>query len=202
MGQPKSRQDVRLRALLLTGGLVIVGGLSIAYFSNKWYASLASGSEEARATHVQEKTAAEIRERFEQGVSMFNAKKYEEALKAFHRVLELSPDMPEAHVNAGFALLGLERYAVARDFFEGAIELRKNQLNAYYGLAEALGGLRDLQGALGAMNTYLHLAPLDDPYRQKAALAISEWESQIALVHPTTPANRGANISTKTGPAY
>jgi tetratricopeptide (TPR) repeat protein len=194
MGQLKRRRDVRMRALLLTGGLVVAGGLSIAYLPGKWHTSLVSGSKEVRAAHAREKTEAEIRERFEQGVSMLNARKYEEALKSFHRVLELSPDMPEAHVNAGFALLGLQHYAVARDFFEGAIELRKNQLNAYYGLAEALGGLNDLQGALGAMSTYLHLAPLDDPYRQKAASAISEWRSRVAqTMHSTALADRHAN---------
>ena len=38
---------------------------------------------------------------------MLHAKQYEHALHAFHRVLELDPAMPEAHVNAGFALLGM-----------------------------------------------------------------------------------------------
>ena len=49
---------------------------------------------------------AEIGERFTQGVVMLHAKQYEHALTAFHRVLALDPAMPEAHVNAGFALLG------------------------------------------------------------------------------------------------
>ena len=179
MTTKKSVRDVRLPALLITGALVIAGGLAIAWLPDKLHTSVANGSPEARAAHAREKTDAEIEQRFEEGVAMLNDKQYDQALKAFHRVLELSPRMPEAHVNAGFALLGQRRYAVARDFFEGAIALRKNQLNAYYGLAEALEGLNDLPGALGAMRTYVHLSPPDDPYRQKAEAAVREWSGKV-----------------------
>lgn len=190
----KSARDVRLRALLATVALVIVGGLLIAWLPDKLRnTSLKNGSPEARATHAREMREAEIKQRFEQGVDMLNANEYEHALTAFHRVIELSPQMPEAHVNAGFALLGLGRYAVARDFFEGALELRKDQLNAYYGLAEALEGLNDLPGALGAMRTYLHLAPPDDRYRIKAEAAIWEWGDKVARINQA----RGESASTK-----
>jgi tetratricopeptide (TPR) repeat protein len=179
MTQLKYRNDVRLRAVFITGALVITGGLLIAYFPDKLSSTLNEGSIQDRAAHVHAKTEAEIKARFAQGVAMLDAREYGQALAAFHRVLELSPDMPEAHVNAGFALIGMGRYSVARDFFEGALELRKDQVNAYYGLAEALEGLDDLPGALGAMRTYLHLAPKEDPYRRKAEAAIWEWESKI-----------------------
>lgn len=177
-------RDVRLRALAVTSALVVAGGLVIAYLPDLLHtAPLANGSAQDRLAHVREKKEAEIRQRFDQGVAMLNAKDYEHALTAFHRVLELSPEMPEAHTNAGFALLGLKRYAVARDFFEGALALRKNQLNAYYGLAEALEGLHDLPGALGAMRTYLHLAPPDDAYRRKAESAVWEWGDEVARLN-------------------
>ncbi|MGC2457583.1 MAG: tetratricopeptide repeat protein [Gallionellaceae bacterium] len=179
MGQLRHRYDVRWRAVLITGALVIAGGLFIAYVPDKFHGSLLDGSSETRAAHVREKTEAEIKRRFERGVAMLDAKEYAQALAAFHRVLELSPEMPEAHVNAGFALIGMGRYSLARDFFEGALALRKDQVNAYYGLAEAMEGLNDLPGALGAMRTYLHLAPQQDPYRRKAESAIWEWESKI-----------------------
>lgn len=173
-------RDVRLRALVLTAGLVIAGGIAIAYLPDRLRTSVANAPEEVRAAHAREKAETEIRQRFQQGVTMLNDKQYEQALKEFHRVLELAPDMPEAHVNAGFALIGLGRFAVARDFFEGALALRKDQVNAYYGLAEALEGLNDLPGALGAMRTYLHLAPANVPYRRKAESAVWEWEARIA----------------------
>jgi len=183
MAMKKTGNDTRQRVLLITGVLVMVGGLLLAWLPDKLHSSLWNGSREARATHAQEETDAEIKLRFEQGVAMLNAKEYEHALTAFHRVLALSPTMPEAHVNAGFALLGLKRYAIARDFFEGAIALRKNQINAYYGLAEALDGLGDVPGALGAMRTYLHLSPPNDPYHGKAEAAVREWGARVNEMH-------------------
>ncbi|MBI5659043.1 MAG: tetratricopeptide repeat protein [Nitrosomonadales bacterium] len=173
-------RDVRLRALALTAVPIIAGGIAIAYLPGWLQAPVADGGKQARAIHAMEKTEAEISQRFRQGVAALNAKQYEQAISDFHRVLELAPEMPEAHVNSGFALIGLERYAVARDFFEGALALRRNQVNAYFGLAEALEGLNDLPGALGAMRTYLHLAPADDPYRRKAQSAVWEWEAKVA----------------------
>jgi cytochrome c oxidase subunit 1 len=132
------------------------------------------------AGHARERRRAEIRVRFEQAVLMLHAKQYEHAATALHRVLELDPGIPEAHANMGFAMIGLQRYAVARDFFLSATELQPMQANAYYGLAEALEALGDIPGALGAMRTYLHLAPADDAFRRKAQSAIWEWESGLA----------------------
>ena len=179
-GSGKAR-DKRLRALVLTAALIVVGGLSIAYLPDGLRTSVANKPEEARTVHAQKKAKAEIKQRFQQGVDMLNNKQYEPALTAFHRVLELAPDMPEAHVNAGFALIGLGRFAAARNFFESALALRKDQVNAYYGLAEALEGLNDLPGALGAMRTYLHLAPANDAYRRKAEAAVWEWEAKVTI---------------------
>lgn len=119
----------------------------------------------------------EIGERFSQGVVMLHAKQYDHALTAFHRVLELDPAMPEAYVNSGFALLGMGETSAARDFFASALELRPRQLNAYYGLAVAHERLGDLPAARGAMRTYAHLAPKDDPFRRKAEAALWEWEA-------------------------
>jgi Flp pilus assembly protein TadD len=132
------------------------------------------------AAHARTARLAEIDDRFKQGVAMLHAGRHEHALVAFHRVLELSPRLPEAHVNLGYALLGLHRDAAARDFFQSAIELRPRQINAYYGLGIALDHLGDAAGALGAMRAYVHLAPPDTPQARKALAAIWEWESARA----------------------
>jgi tetratricopeptide (TPR) repeat protein len=100
-------------------------------------------------------------------------------MTAFHRIMQLAPEMPEAYVNMGFALIGMKRYKEARDFFESATLLRRNQVNAYYGLAVALDGMGDLEGALGAMRTFVHLSKEDDPFRRKAEAAIWEWREAL-----------------------
>lgn len=166
-------RDVRGRAAALVAGAVVIGGLIVAGLPG-------ADSGASQRAHAQEKRSAEIETRFAQGVAMLHAKQHEHALTAFHRVLELAPDMPEAHVNMGYALLGLERHAAARDFFESAIALRKGQLNAYYGLAVALEHLHDLAGAVGAMRTFIHLSRTDDPFRRKAQSALWEWESALS----------------------
>ena len=120
--------------------------------------------------------SGEIERRFRQGVMMLHSGRHDYAVTAFHRVLELEPRLPEAHANMGFALLGLDRDTAARDFFQSAIELRPEQVNAYYGLALAWERVCDIAAARGAMRTYLHLTPGDDPYVRKARAALWEWE--------------------------
>lgn len=127
--------------------------------------------------HAHQARRVEIDRRFQQAIAMLHAKKYEHAVTALHRVLELEPRLPEAHVNMGFALIGLGRYAAARDFFRNAIDLRPEQANAYYGLALALEKQNDRHGAIGAMRAYIHLTTRDDPFVRKARAALWEWEA-------------------------
>jgi tetratricopeptide (TPR) repeat protein len=114
--------------------------------------------------------------RFRQGVLMLHAREYEHAAVAFQQVLDLQPRLPEAQVNMGFALLGLGRVDLARDFFRVALDLRPTQRNAYYGLAESLEALGDRPGAIGAMRTFVHLSPADAPFVRKARSALWEWQ--------------------------
>jgi Flp pilus assembly protein TadD len=131
-----------------------------------------------QASHVAQASAVEIRVRFEQAVLMLHARQYDHAVTALHRLLQLAPDMPEAHVNMGYAMLGLHEYQAARDFFNSAVALRPRQANAYYGLALAEEGSRDLSAAKGAMRTYLHFAPAGAPHIAKARAALWEWEGR------------------------
>ena len=172
---PRRQADVRWRAVALTATFVVLGGLFLE-FSDR---PPDIGGQMRAAVHAESQKRAEVDQRFKQGVAMLHSGQYEYAATAFHRVLQLAPKMPEAHVNLGYALLGLQQYAAARDFFDSATELRPNQVNAYFGLAEALAGLGDTFGAMQAMETYIHLAPKDDPFRRKAEAAA--WELRAKL---------------------
>jgi tetratricopeptide (TPR) repeat protein len=169
-GTTAPRRDLRPLAAAATVGAIALAGAAIAFLPGY------GPRLDPREQHVRDMKLREIGERFGQGVVMLHARRYEHALTAFHRVLELDPEMPEAHVNAGFTLLGMEKPGAARDFFLSAIELRPGQLNAYYGLAVAHERLGDLPAARGAMRTYAHLAPQTDPFRRKAEAALWEWE--------------------------
>ena len=155
--------------------------LMLAYASTDWSSRSSSMSPQLTKTHdhLVEKRREEVDQRFKQGVVMLHAKQYDMAMTAFHRVIQLAPDMPEAYVNAGFALLGKKEYAMAADFFNDATKKNKNQLNAYYGLAVALEGMGNRRAAIEAMYAYLHQAPKDDPFRRKAEAAIWEWREAL-----------------------
>ena len=112
---------------------------------------------------------------FNQGVMMLHAKQYELAIPAFHKVIEIAPEMPEAYNNMGYALLGLESYQAAQDFFNSAIELNVNLLSAYFGLALTFAKQENYPLAIGAMETYRHRTTDDDPYLQQAYDHLQAW---------------------------
>lgn len=178
---PRRARDTRWRTLALAVVAIAAGGIVIAAVSDSGlfgWRFATTGAAARNQVNAADPIRQEIHQRFQQGVIMLHAKQHEHSITAFHRVLELDPAMPEAHVNMGFALIGLERYSAARDFFESALALRKEQINAYYGLAVALEGLHDRPGAIGAMRTFVHLSKPDDPYVRKAQAALWEWEAE------------------------
>lgn len=141
----------------------------------------------SRLEHQRAMQQAEVSQRFEQAVVMLHAREYEHAVTALHRLLELAPNMPEAHVNMGFALLGLGQHDAARASFMAATDLRPQQANAYYGLALAEEARSDYESALGGMRTYLHLASASDPHVARARAALWEWEAKLGRVATATP---------------
>ena len=118
-----------------------------------------------------------LHQQFQQAVTLLQHGEYDYAVQGFHEVLKIAPDMPEAHANMGFALLGLEEFEAALSFFDTATNLRPGQGNAYYGLAVAHEGLGEMPQAIAAMRAYIHVADTDEQYRRKAEAAIWEWES-------------------------
>lgn len=143
-----------------------------------------------------------VTERFQQAVAMLHAKQYDYAIMALDSVLEMSPDMPEAYVNMGYAFIGLEEYGPATKAFERAIDLRLSQYNAFYGMAVALEGLGEYEAALGAMRSYIHLAPPNDPYITKARSALWEWEAKLGRVPGVQEAPEGVTPDSIKSPAW
>lgn len=159
-------RDARVPAALATLAAIAVLGVALAALPRQ---------------PVPAGEAARVDEAFRRGVAMLQARRYDVAMAAFHDVLELAPGMPEAHVNMGYAMLGLQRPAEARDFFRAASALRPAQVNAYYGLALAAEATGDRATALAAMRTYAHLAAAGDPHLAKAQAAIRHWEARPAV---------------------
>lgn len=121
--------------------------------------------------------SAEVHERFQQGVAMLHARRFDLAVVALRRATELAPRLPAPHANLGYAYVGLQDWPAARSEFERAIDLQPRQVNAYYGLALVADAQGDRASAVGAMRTYVHLAPAGDPFVPKARAALWEWQS-------------------------
>ena len=180
--------------------LFVLGGLPWIAPASMQKSRQDANPNSAPLTHQAQAKASEVDRRFNEATVMLHSKQFEHALTALHRVLELAPQMPEAHVNMGYAMFGLQRFAAARDFFSGAIELRPSQVNAYYGLALALDALNDRAGALGAMRTFVHLAKPDDAFVRKARAALWEWQAATApskAVDPNTPVTSSSDAPAK-----
>jgi tetratricopeptide (TPR) repeat protein len=187
VGAERARRDRRRAGLLLTLALVLGGGLWLDQRD-------AQAPAPAPPPPAAAATPTELGQRFEQAVVMLHAHQYEHAAVALDRVLALAPRLPEAHVNMGYALLGLKRPDQARAAFERATQLRPEQANAYYGLALAWDAAGDRPMAVGAMRSYLHLARAERPEhlaRARAAL----WEWQQARPAPGPGPNPGRGIA-------
>lgn len=189
----KPRRDQRLSGLIITiAAIGILGGV-IALIPDPQPQPVTTSeiatipvSQNNPEQHATEARNREIAVRFHQATAMLHGKQFDYAVKALHRVLELSPLLVEAHVNMGYALIGMKDYQAAYDFFQSATALRPEQVNAYYGMAVALEGMGELKGALGAMRTYIHLSNKDDPFLTKARSALWEWEEKLTKQRKAT----------------
>lgn len=161
-----ARRDWRLAGFAITCVLVLAGGLGRAALT---------------PVHAPPAPQDELRRHFDAAVLLLHARRFEEAEVLLRRTAELAPTLPEAHTNLGFALLGRGQPAQARAAFEQALALRAGQANAYYGLALAHESLGDLELALGAMRSYLHLGRGEsEEHLRRARAALWEWEEALA----------------------
>lgn len=174
------RIDRRTVGFLLTCALVLAGGMGLTTLS-----SLHGPDAQPLAAPS---PASQTQRHFDGAVLLLHARRFAEARLLLQQLVELSPTLPEAHANLGFALLGLQQPGDARAAFERAIALRPAQANAYYGLALALESLGDLELALGAMRSYLHLGQQEsEDHQRRARAALWEWEAQLAARRKAPP---------------
>jgi tetratricopeptide (TPR) repeat protein len=190
----KPRRDHRLTGLVITIAAVGILGGAITLMPDPQPQPVTTtgitaepGIQNKSEQHATDARMREVEVRFQQAIAMLHGKQYDYAIKALHRVLELSPKLVEAHVNMGYALIGKEDYKAAYDFFQSATALKPEQVNAYYGMAVALEGMGELEGAVGAMRTYIHLSSKDDPFLTKARSALWEWEEQLTTQRQDEP---------------
>ena len=170
-----ARSRYILAALLLTAAVVLFG-----WALNSWITG--SAALPLPTSAIEKNIDNDLEQLFAAAVRHMQQRQYQQALNLWHRALVMAPDIPEIKVNMGFSLYELGEYATARDFFIDAMEQNAYQANAYYGLAITSEKMGDLEGALGAMRSYIHLAPdeQDEKFVRLARSALWEWEAQLA----------------------
>ncbi|MEH6628812.1 MAG: tetratricopeptide repeat protein [Motiliproteus sp.] len=137
------------------------------------------GPQEELDDHAKGQLQQQVDILFEHSVLLLKQKSYQQARKAIEQVLVVMPDMPEAHVNLGYALLGLEQADSALQAFNRATEINPMQANAYYGIGICYELKGELHAALGAMRTFLHVGDGKGRFSRRARSAVWEWEEKL-----------------------
>jgi tetratricopeptide (TPR) repeat protein len=144
--------------------------------------SAAQVEREEEAAPPASATEAEVKALRKQARSLLAAKRFREAFAPLQKIIALAPGDAQAHLHLGLAIEGLGNFQLARRYYEAAIDRDPALPDAYFGYATASESLGDLEGALGAMRSFLHVQRDADPYRLRVAQARSaiwEWESKL-----------------------
>lgn len=114
-------------------------------------------------------------EAFNNAVLLMQNGHYSQSLTYWHEVIRINPALPEAHVNIGFVMIELGMMQEAMNSFQIALDLRPEQANAYWGLAEVYEKQGMIPEATGAMRAFLHLSE-NELFNNRARAALWEWE--------------------------
>jgi tetratricopeptide (TPR) repeat protein len=115
------------------------------------------------------------------GVVHMRRREGEAALADFDAALEINPNLPEAHVNRGAALVMLRRPGPAVAALTQALSLGVAEpYKAYYNRGAAREALGDLTGALEDYNTALDIHPEWAPAEAEVARFVRQRQQHLA----------------------
>lgn len=94
-----------------------------------------------------------------QGETFLELKRYNDALDAYNRAVELKPAYTEAWIGQANTLLELKRYQEAMDAYDQTIQLQPNYLEAWNGRGKALNHLQRSKEAIASFDSALKIQP-------------------------------------------
>jgi tetratricopeptide (TPR) repeat protein len=107
-----------------------------------------------------------------------------EAMAAYHKVLDLDPTHPAAHINLGTLYYNRQDFALAETHYRQAIETDPRYALAYFDLGNVLDETGRVQEAIQTYKTALQLAPTYADAHYNLALAYEKTrEPRKALKH-------------------
>lgn len=187
--------DRRVRALLITaallsGAAIVTFGhdlrLLLAHRQGTWVAEGGEGTLTDNAKADSQRWE-EVDRDFQRGLLLMHAGDSQGAAVLFASALKRDPGLVEVRVNLGFCLLDLDAWHEALLQFVTAIQFKPEQANAYYGAALVYYELGDIEGALGNMRTFVHLAGDADPFQARAMARIVLWEEELRIFRAGEP---------------
>ncbi|HEY9881639.1 MAG TPA: serine/threonine-protein kinase [Leptolyngbyaceae cyanobacterium] len=95
----------------------------------------------------------------ERGDALFNQNRYQEAIAAYEKVLQLQPSQDQIWFKQGLAFEALENYEAAVMAYDRVLQLRPQDYLAWLKRAKALEALNRLEGALASYDEVLRLQP-------------------------------------------
>jgi len=115
--------------------------------------------EDIRASFIKEYEANRWRELYNQGHSMMEIGSIKKAIELFEQVLELKPNMLEAHVNLGFCYRQLGDNQKQIYHFEQALKLSPDSPEINFNLGLAYADYKLYQQAIDRFNKVIELKP-------------------------------------------
>jgi len=139
---PSSKRKKLILALLITVGVIAAGGGAIIGIIN-WINS-------TNATQS-----------YNRGETLLELRRYEDALSAYNRAVELQPDYAQAWQGQGDALVGLDQPEAALEAYDQAIQIQREYPEAWKGRGIALAALGRDEEAIQAFDQVTQLQPED-----------------------------------------
>ena len=125
----------KILILLTITGVGAIGFISVNYWRN----------------------SAKAADLYNQGQTLYESKRYQEALESYDRAVEILPNYEEAWLAQGDALQNLQRYREALNAYEQAIKIKPDYWSAWMGRAQVLEALGEYQQAIAAFRAAIDI---------------------------------------------
>jgi tetratricopeptide (TPR) repeat protein len=123
----------------------------------------------------------EAKDKFLQGVKLFQEGKFDQAIASFEAVLKDKDDFAEGYYNLGMAYLRNGETDKALAAIKRAVELKPGFLEAYFGLGQIYVEKGDYQEAIGVFNKAIAAAPeAPEPYLNLGILYFNNKQDDLA----------------------
>jgi tetratricopeptide (TPR) repeat protein len=131
---------------------------------------------------AKEASVVEAKNKFVQGVKLYQQGKFDEAIEAFNDVLSEKPDFAEGYYNLGMAYLRKGDVDIAQEKMEKAIELKPDFIEGYFGLGQIYIEKKDEEKAAEIFKKAVDIKPDDAKiYANLGSLYFSLNKDNMAL---------------------